>query len=91
MTTNDTMTATERTGSANSGSMPTGRRLLDVREVARLYGADERSIFRWADAGIIPPGTKISALRRWDSLEIEKHIAAGCPKVRSVSAIGGGR
>lgn len=85
-----TMTAAER-GSANSGPLPTGRRLIDVREMERLYKADDRSIFRWADAGLIPHGIKLGSLRRWDILEIEKHIAAGCPKVRNVSAIGGGR
>ena len=70
---------------------PTSRRLLDVKQVAELYRADERSIFRWADAGLIPTGLKLGSLRRWDAAEIDGHIANGCPKVRTVSAIGGGR
>ena len=77
--------------SAYSVQPPTGRRLLDVREVARLYRCDERSVFRWADCGIIPTGLKLGSLRRWDAIQIEQHITSGCPKVRTVSAIGGGR
>jgi predicted DNA-binding transcriptional regulator AlpA len=77
--------------SANSGPPPMGRRLLSVSEVAQLYRCDDRSVFRWADCGIIPTGVKLGSLRRWDAVEIERHIANGCPKVRTVSAIGGGR
>ena len=82
-----TMTAAEPR-SAYSVQPPTGRRLLDVREVARLYRCDERSVFRWADAGMIPTGVKLGSLRRWDATEIERHIAAGCPKLRTVTAQG---
>ena len=85
-----TMTATGPR-SAHSAALRTGRRLLNVRDVARLYGCDERSVFRWADCGIIPTGIKLGSLRRWDAIQIEQHITSGCPKVRTVSAIGCGR
>jgi predicted DNA-binding transcriptional regulator AlpA len=89
MTTDTMMAAEPRL--AHSALLPAGRRLLDVREVAGLYGCDERSVFRWADCGIIPTGLKLGSLRRWDATEIERHIAAGCPKVRTVAAQGVGR
>lgn len=66
-----------------------GRRLLAVAESAAKYGCDERSVFRWADAGLIPFGVKLEALRRWDVATIDAHIAAGCPRVRNAN--GGGR
>jgi len=42
-------------------------------------------MIRLADSGKIPPGYKLSALRRWDMAEIEAFIASGCkpPKVAS--------
>jgi predicted DNA-binding transcriptional regulator AlpA len=35
-------------------------------------------VIRLADAGKIPQGFKLGALRRWDLSEIEQFIAAGC-------------
>ncbi len=70
-------------GPTNSRPMPPGRTLIDVKIVAQKYRADKRSISRWADAGIIPFGVKLSGLRRWDLAEIDAHIAAGCPRVRA--------
>ena len=74
--------AVEQGVSTNARPMPPGRMLIDVRIVAAKYGADERSIFRWADAGKIPFGVKLGSLRRWDVAEIDAHIAAGCKPVR---------
>ena len=69
--------------SANTESPPPGRkRLIDVKVVAAKYDCDKRSVLRWADAGVIPFGIKLSGLRRWDVDEIDGHIAAGCPQVR---------
>jgi predicted DNA-binding transcriptional regulator AlpA len=59
------------------------RNLIDIRAVAKRYGCDARTARRWADAGLIPFGCKIGGLRRWDAAEIDKHIADGCPPVRS--------
>jgi predicted DNA-binding transcriptional regulator AlpA len=61
---------------------PSGKRLGDVRAVAAKYACDERSIFRWADQGLIPWGLKLGALRRWDLDQIDEHIADGCPSCR---------
>lgn len=63
---------------------PIGKRLGDVRAVAAKYACDKRSISRWADQGLIPFGIKLGALRRWDLDEIDEHISAGCPRIRSV-------
>jgi len=79
--------AVEPISSTNARPMPPGRVLIDVRTVAAKYGADERSIFRWADAGKIPFGVKLGSLRRWDVSDIDAHIAAGCPRIRQVGRV----
>ena len=71
--------------STNSRPVPPGKRLINKHGVAAKYDADPRSIVRWADAGIIPYGIKLSALRKWDADEIDAHIAAGCPRVRPIT------
>jgi predicted DNA-binding transcriptional regulator AlpA len=58
------------------------RRLIDAREVGRLFGCSWRHVLRLDDEGKIPWGCKLGRLRRWDSLEIEKFIGAGCPAQR---------
>jgi hypothetical protein len=70
--------------SKNFPSVPHGKRLIDKHVVAAKYDADPRSIVRWADAGVIPHGIKLGWLRKWDSDEIDAHIAAGCPRVRVI-------
>lgn len=82
--TNANAAVVEQSSSTNSCPMPPGRMLIDVRTVAAKYGADERSIFRWADAGKIPFGVKLGSLRRWDIGEIDAHIASGCKPVRQI-------
>ena len=54
------------------------RRLLDVREVARLPGCSPRTVVRLADAGLAPPGVKLGGLRRRDAAELDALIAGGC-------------
>jgi predicted DNA-binding transcriptional regulator AlpA len=77
--------AVEQGSSTNSRPTPPGRMMIDVEAVASKYGADKRSIFRWADSGRIPFGVKLSALRRWDLVEIDAHIAGGCKPARTVT------
>ncbi len=77
--------AVEPTHSTNACPMPPGRVMIDVKVMARKYGCDERSIFRWADSGKIPFGVKLGSLRRWDIAEIDAHIAGGCRPVRTVT------
>lgn len=86
--TNANAAAVEQSSSTNSRPMPPGRMLIDVRTVAAKYGADERSIFRWADAGKIPFGVKLGSLRRWDLAEIDAHIANGVRPIRHVGRAG---
>jgi predicted DNA-binding transcriptional regulator AlpA len=54
------------------------RRLIDSKEVGRLLGCSWRTVLRHADAGRIPWGIKLGALRRWDAVEIEAFIANEC-------------
>lgn len=75
--------AVEQSSSTDARPVPPGRMLIDVHTVAAKYGANKRSVFRWADAGIIPFGVKLGSLRRWDLAEIDAHIANGCRPVRS--------
>ncbi len=58
---------------------------MDAKETGRVLGCSWRTVLRLADAGKIPHGFKLGALRRWDMAEIETFIAAGCkpPKVTS--------
>jgi excisionase family DNA binding protein len=60
------------------------RRLIDAREAGRLLGCSWRTVLRLADAGRIPTGFKLGALRRWDAAELDAFIASGCkpPKAR---------
>jgi predicted DNA-binding transcriptional regulator AlpA len=60
-------------------------RLIDVRQVGAMVGFSSRTVYRYADAGLMPAGRKIGALRRWDAEEIEKWLADGCPRVRSTA------
>ena len=79
--------AVESISSTNARPMPPGRMLIDVRTVAAKYGADERSIFRWADSGKIPFGIKLGSLRRWDLSVIDAHIESGAKPVRHAGRV----
>ena len=54
------------------------RRLIDSKQAGRVLGCSWRTVLRLADAGKIPPGYKLGALRRWDMAEIEAFINGGC-------------
>ena len=64
------------------------RRLGDSKAVGRVFQCSWRTVIRLADSGKIPPGYKLSALRRWDMAEIEAFIASGC-KPPKATAKGG--
>ena len=54
----------------------TGRRYLGVTDMRRKLGNCGRStLFRWEDAGQIPPSLKIGALRVWLECEVDEHLA----------------
>jgi excisionase family DNA binding protein len=49
---------------------------LDVREVARLLGCTDRTIWRHEGKGLIPEARRIGGVVRWDRAEIEEWLAA---------------
>jgi predicted DNA-binding transcriptional regulator AlpA len=59
------------------------RRLGDVKDVASLTNLNARTIYRYAELGLMPFGFKIGTLRRWDLDEIERWISGGCKPVRN--------
>jgi excisionase family DNA binding protein len=59
------------------------RQLISAKEVGRLLGCSWRTVLRLSDRGKIPQGFKLGALRRWDRLEIDAFIAAGCKPPRA--------
>jgi predicted DNA-binding transcriptional regulator AlpA len=60
----------------------TPRRLIDAKETGLRLGCSWRTVLRHADAGRIPPGIKLGALRRWDTAELDAFIAGGCKPLR---------
>jgi len=56
--------------------------LFTVDEVAQLLGCSPRTIYRYADAGMMPPAIKIGNLVRWHREVVETWIGAGCPRHR---------
>ena len=63
--------------------------LIDVDEVATLFGISARTVRRMADSGAMPRPRRLNSLIRWSRIEIEDWVAAGCPSCRS--AKGGAR
>ncbi len=59
------------------------RRLIDAKETGRKLGCSWRTVLRLADAGKIPFGVKLGALRRWDAAELDAFIAGGCKPPKS--------
>lgn len=64
--------------------------LIGVRDVATITSLAPRTIWRYRDAGYLPPPIKIGTAVRWRRSDIEAWIADGCRPVRHVSR-GGGR
>jgi hypothetical protein len=58
------------------------RRLIDAKGAAQLYSVSWRTWLRWADAGLVPWGAKISGRRLWSVAELDDHIRGGCRPVR---------
>ena len=48
---------------------------LDVKEVARLLGCTERTIWRHEGKGLIPEARRIGGVVRWDRDELENWLA----------------
>jgi predicted DNA-binding transcriptional regulator AlpA len=49
--------------------------LLNVQQVARRYGVNKRTIWRWHAAGLLPRGLRITrGTIRWLADDIDRHI-----------------
>lgn len=68
--------------SAITNHKQVARRLGDAKQVGCRTSMSPRTVYRYADAGLMPWGLKIGHLRRWDMDEIEHWIAGGCKAVR---------
>jgi excisionase family DNA binding protein len=62
--------------------LPAPPALLSVRAVATLLNCSERTVYRLADAGRMPPPLHLGALVRWPREVIDDWIRQGCPTVR---------
>ena len=60
-----------------------GQRLIDAKQVGVLARMSSRTVYRYADGGLMPWGVKIGHLRRWDAEVVNRWIAEGCRPVRS--------
>ena len=61
---------------------PTTPLLLAVPDVAGLLNCSKQHVRRLADSGRMPRPVKLGALVRWNRVEIEQWLAAGCPDPR---------
>lgn len=50
---------------------------LTADDLSRRYKTSTRTVFRWADSGLLPPGRKLGSLRRWSLRSIEAFEASG--------------
>ena len=58
-------------------------RLIEAEEVGRLYGGvSKRTVWRWADRGLIPKGVRISGKRFWPVSVIEEALASLTERAR---------
>ena len=55
-------------------------------ETKDKLGCDLRTVYRWADDGKMPWGSKCGGLRRWWEREIDAWIAGGCKPVRELES-----
>jgi len=69
--------------SAIAESRVPARRLIDAKQAGALLGCSWRTVYRLADAGKIPAGLKLGALRRWDASDLDAFIAGGCKPPRT--------
>jgi predicted DNA-binding transcriptional regulator AlpA len=63
--------------------------LLNVQQVARRYGVNKRTIWRWRAAGFLPQCLRItSSTVRWLAEDIERHIASLKPEPTARAPLG---
>lgn len=56
-------------------------RLMNVSEVAEQLKVSGRTVYRLADAGLMPRPVRLGGAVRWDRVEIDRWIDSGCPAV----------
>lgn len=61
--------------------------LIDAGKLAVVLGVSLRTVRAWDASGLLPQRLQIGRTVRWQSGEIERWIAAGCP-TRAASAEG---
>jgi len=48
--------------------------LLKAGDLARLLSCDERTVWRWASAGTIPPPIRIGGCTRWRRADLDAFL-----------------
>jgi predicted DNA-binding transcriptional regulator AlpA len=62
--------------------------LVGIDVVARQLGISTRHVRRLVDGGKCPPPVRLGRVCRWNWRAVERWIADGCPRVRTVRAGG---
>jgi predicted DNA-binding transcriptional regulator AlpA len=69
--------------SVETAALAAKTRLIEADEVRQMYGGvSRRTIWRWADAGVIPRGVRVGGKRFWPLSVIEEALAALEQKAR---------
>lgn len=58
-------------------------RFMTAKQVGRRYACSDRTIYRWADLGKMPPPVKIAGSVRWSIAELDQWEADGFPNIRT--------
>jgi predicted DNA-binding transcriptional regulator AlpA len=61
-----------------NGTEQGGADLMDARAVAAKLAVAVRSVWRWSDAGTLPPPVRLGRLKRWRAADIDRWVAGGC-------------
>lgn len=59
--------------------------LLTVKDIATMLGCSTKHVENTRDRGDMPASFKIGSLVRWRAGDIDRWIAAGCPKAATES------
>lgn len=79
-----------RTNELECGVSGGNRRLIGIAEImSDLVHVSRRSWLRLCEQGLAPWGVKLGGRRLWDREEVERWIAAGCPRVAEKTQLRG--
>ncbi len=82
------MTLSPAAGVAGDTRLSVRPELIDVEAFADLLGVSTRHVRRLVDAGKAPPPMRLGKCIRFSRAAVERWIADGCPRVRTVRAGG---